>query len=76
MFYNIDYFQKGDEFCKENLAFSENVYGPTSRSVNEKQRITSHHIFGNLKIMETAVGETAQNSLMINLDLDGYPYLE
>jgi uncharacterized membrane-anchored protein len=29
-----------------------------------------------IKIMVTTVGETAQTSLMINLDLDGYPYLE
>jgi hypothetical protein len=32
--------------------------------------------FGIVKIMETTVGETAQTSLMINLDLNGYPYLE
>lgn len=32
--------------------------------------------FGIVKIMATTVGETAQTSLMINLDLDGYPYLE
>lgn len=32
--------------------------------------------FGAVKIMATTVGETAQTSLMINLNLDGYPYLE
>lgn len=32
--------------------------------------------FGIVKIMATTVGETAQTSLMINLDLNGYPYLE
>jgi uncharacterized membrane-anchored protein len=33
-------------------------------------------IFRIIKIMATTVGETAQPFLMINLDLDGYPYLE
>lgn len=32
--------------------------------------------FGIVKIMATTVGETAQTSLMINLDLDGNPYVE
>ena len=32
--------------------------------------------FGIVKIMATTVEETAQTSLRINLDLDGYPYLE
>nr|WP_232288616.1 DUF5643 domain-containing protein [Bacillus cereus] len=35
-----------------------------------------HHFFGIVKIMATTVGETVQTSLMINLDLDGYPYLK
>ena len=34
-----------------------------------------YHIFGNcLRLWQP--GETAQTFLMMNLDLDGYPYLE